>query len=166
MMHVLFDDGAKDIFCHENSCSSAHPQIIMVTETTPLFDDKTTIDSHQVKASVRRSSVSNSFREHHGAVPLPSKIPLEGLSASAKSQTEEKSVKGGFFYYLVYAAVNVIISVPGLYGYASVIFRHEAYADHMNALSKLVIFSSFVHQLGFVLFSSLPFAIGTVQDAG
>lgn len=36
----------------------------------------------------------------------------------------------------------------------------------MNALSKLVIFSSLVHQLGFLLFSSLDFAIGTVQDAG
>jgi SulP family sulfate permease len=36
----------------------------------------------------------------------------------------------------------------------------------MNALSKLVLFSSLVHQLGFTLFSSLPFAIGTVQDAG
>ena len=36
----------------------------------------------------------------------------------------------------------------------------------MNALSKLVIFSSLVHQLGFTLFSSLDFSIGTVQDAG
>ena len=36
----------------------------------------------------------------------------------------------------------------------------------MNALSKLVIFSSMIHQLSFLLFSSLPFAIGTVQDAG
>lgn len=36
----------------------------------------------------------------------------------------------------------------------------------MNALSKLVIFSSLIHQLGFTLFSTLPFAIGMVQDAG
>lgn len=62
--------------------------------------------------------------------------------------------------------MNVIISVPGLYGYAAVIFNHPVFQPHMNALSKLVIFSSLVHQLGFTLFSSLPFAIGTVQDAG
>jgi hypothetical protein len=31
------------------------------------------------------------------------------------------------------------------------------------ALSKLVIFSSFMHQVGFVLFSSLDSAIGTVH---
>ena len=36
----------------------------------------------------------------------------------------------------------------------------------MNALAKLVIFSSMLHQIGFLLFSSLDFAIGTVQDAG
>jgi MFS superfamily sulfate permease-like transporter len=36
----------------------------------------------------------------------------------------------------------------------------------MNALSKLVLFSSLVHQLGFLMFSTLDFAIGTVQDAG
>jgi sulfate permease, SulP family len=62
--------------------------------------------------------------------------------------------------------VNVIISVPGLYGYAAVIFNHPVFAPYMNALSKLVIFSSLVHQLSFVLFSSMSFAIGTVQDAG
>jgi SulP family sulfate permease len=60
----------------------------------------------------------------------------------------------------------VIISVPGLYGYAAVIFNHRVFAPYMNALSKLVIFSSLVHQLSFVLFSSMSFAIGTVQDAG
>ena len=65
---------------------------------------------------------------------------------------------------LIYS--NVIISAPGLYGYAAVIFNNPVYDQHMNALSKLVIFSSLVHQLGFLLFSSLDFAIGTVQDAG
>jgi len=51
-------------------------------------------------------------------------------------------------------------------GYAAVIFNHPVFQPHMNALSKLVLFSSLLHQLGFALFSTLPFAIGTVQDAG
>jgi SulP family sulfate permease len=67
---------------------------------------------------------------------------------------------------VIYALINVVISVPGLFGYAAVIFNHKVFAPHMNALSKLVISSSFMHQLAFTLFSSLPFAIGTVQDAG
>ena len=64
------------------------------------------------------------------------------------------------FFFLLHSPV------PGLYGYAAVIFSHEVFLPHMNALSKLVIFSSLIHQLSFCLFSSLPFAIGTVQDAG
>jgi SulP family sulfate permease len=70
------------------------------------------------------------------------------------------------FHYLIYAVINVIIAVPGLYGYSSVIFNNPAFQPHMAALSKLVIFSSFVHQLAFAMFSTLDFAIGTVQDAG
>lgn len=80
--------------------------------------------------------------------------------------TTSKVTFSSVAYILVYAMVNVIISVPGLYGYAAVIFNHPVFTPHMNALSKLVILSSLVHQLGFTLFSSLPFAIGTVQDAG
>eukprot|EP00957_Ditylum_brightwellii_P097704 7441168-Ditylum_brightwellii.AAC.1 len=67
---------------------------------------------------------------------------------------------------MVFAGINIIISAPGLYGYAAVIFNHAYYSPYKNALSKLVIWSSLVHQLGFTLFSTLPFAIGTVQDAG
>jgi hypothetical protein len=83
-------------------------------------------------------------------------------------QREEKKARGPNFYLYctIYALVNVIISAPGLYGYSAVIFNHPVFANHMNALSKLVIFSSLIHQLGFFLFSSLDFAIGTVQDAG
>jgi SulP family sulfate permease len=71
-----------------------------------------------------------------------------------------------YLYCLIYAVVNVIISAPGLYGYTAVIFNNPVFDKHMNALSKLVIFSSLIHQLGFFLFSTLDFAIGTVQDAG
>ena len=73
---------------------------------------------------------------------------------------------GHYLYCLIYATVNVIIAVPSLFGYAAVIFNNPIYSSHMNALSKLLIFSSLIHQLGFLVFSTLPFAIGTVQDAG
>ncbi|CAM9434688.1 unnamed protein product, partial [Sphacelaria rigidula] len=44
--------------------------------------------------------------------------------------------------------------------------RHPMYAPFMPALAKLVMFSSMVHQIMFSLLSTLPFAIGQVQDAG
>jgi hypothetical protein len=85
------------------------------------------------------------------------------------THVKEKKTRKGFDHYVycvIYAIVNVIISAPGLYGYTAVIFNNPVFDNHMNALSKLVIFSSLIHQLGFFLFSTLDFAIGTVQDAG
>jgi hypothetical protein len=72
-----------------------------------------------------------------------------------------------FLYYIIYAIVNVIISVPGLYGYAAIIFNHPIFVPYRNTLSKLVIASSLIHQLAFTSCSTIhTFAIGTVQDAG
>jgi len=89
-------------------------------------------------------------------------------SGKSKERGHENTEGGQYniFHYLVYALINVIIAVPGLYGYASVIFNHPSFQPQMASLSKLVVFSSLVHQLGFLLFSSLNFSIGTVQDAG
>ena len=72
----------------------------------------------------------------------------------------------GPIYYVIYALVNSIMCIPCLYGYAAVIFNNDAFSPHINALSKLVLWSSAIHQFSFCIFSSLPFSIGQVQDAG
>ena len=41
-------------------------------------------------------------------------------------------------HIFVYAIINVIIAVPGLIGYASVIFNHPSFQPHMAELAKLV----------------------------
>ena len=100
------------------------------------------------------------------APSLPSLVHGVGAAGTWGTVCSLASVRA-MAYYLVYAVVNVIISVPSMYGYAAVIFNHPVFAPHMNELSKLVIFSSLMHQLAFTSFSSLgTFAIGTVQDAG
>lgn len=67
---------------------------------------------------------------------------------------------------LTFGLVNSIMCVPVLYGYASIIFRSSVYAPYMPSLSKLCLLSSVVHQVVFSSMSTLPFAIGQVQDAG
>ncbi|KAL9190695.1 hypothetical protein ACHAXT_000401 [Thalassiosira profunda] len=91
--------------------------------------------------------------------------PTLGTIQEKKEGAEEQKGQS-FIYYVIYAAVNSIMCVPCLYGYASVIFNHNVFQPHINALSKLVILSSVVHQFCFTIFSSLPFSIGQVQDAG
>lgn len=68
--------------------------------------------------------------------------------------------------YILYGLVNSVMSIPALYGYAAIIFRAHAFKTNEAALAKLVLFSSIIHQTIFCLKSSLPFAIGQVQDAG
>jgi len=89
---------------------------------------------------------------------------LEAPEVQVANDKPKKS--DSFILYIVYALVNSIMCIPCLYGYASVIFNHEVYQPHISALSKLVILSSVVHQFCFSTFSSLPFSIGQVQDAG
>ncbi|KAF4323304.1 hypothetical protein BBO99_00003346 [Phytophthora kernoviae] len=67
---------------------------------------------------------------------------------------------------LMYGVINSVLTIPCMYGYAAIIFGHPDFANFMPALSKLVMFSSVIHQVMFTLLSSLPFAIGQVQDAG
>mmetsp|Transcript_4349 Transcript_4349/g.5009 ORF Transcript_4349/g.5009 Transcript_4349/m.5009 type:complete len:1009 (+) Transcript_4349:92-3118(+) len=74
--------------------------------------------------------------------------------------------KGGFLYYFMYAVLNTMMAVPSLYGYASVIFNHDVFQPHIATLSKLVIWSSGVHQMVFCIISSISFAKAEVQDAG
>ena len=54
-------------------------------------------------------------------------------------------------------------------GFAAIIFRHQDFHRDPAVyaqLVKLVLFSAAVHQTAFTTTSSLPFAIGQVQDAG
>jgi len=108
-------------------------------------------------------------REVFNAGHNASQLPYENSSMrSIKHITPKPSrlTTQELFKCVSYAFVNIIISVPGLYGYTAVIFNNPSFREHLNALSKLVIFSSFMHQLAFTIFSTLPFSIGTVQDAG
>jgi SulP family sulfate permease len=66
----------------------------------------------------------------------------------------------------MYGLINASIVLPVLMSFASIIYRDPAFGPFMPVLTRLVLVSGLVHQLCFSTFSSLPFAIGQVQDAG
>lgn len=70
------------------------------------------------------------------------------------------------FSAFMFGLVNSILAIPGLYGYAAIIFRHPIFTPYLSELAKLVLWSSMIHQIVFTFASSLPFAIAQVQDAG
>lgn len=65
-----------------------------------------------------------------------------------------------------YGLMNGVMVVPVMISFASIIFRDQSFQASLPILVKLVLFSSLIHQFSFSLLSSLPYAIGQVQDAG
>lgn len=66
----------------------------------------------------------------------------------------------------LYGCISALMVLPVSISFCSIIFRDEAFSAYLPQLVKLVLFSSAIHQICFATFSSLPFAIGQVQDAG
>lgn len=139
--------------------------MMMNRDEAPLLADPETQPTYGLIPPKAR--LDRTWSEGHSRKATPKDASFERSPRySRKDDSKPRKGLDHYLYCIIYAIVNVIISAPGLYGYTAVIFNNPVFDNHMNALSKLVIFSSLIHQLGFFLFSTLDFAIGTVQDAG
>ena len=96
--------------------------------------------------------------------PRPSTAEGSTIGGPAAESDLQATIKA-----LLYGLINCIVVTPVMIGFAAIIFRHHSFHRDPAVyaqLVKLVLFSSAVHQSAFTTFSSLPFAIGQVQDAG
>lgn len=80
-----------------------------------------------------------------------------------KSSLEEGTPIG---ISILYGLINATIVLPVLMSFGSIIYRDVAFQPYLNVLIKMTVVSGVVHQLCFSTLSSLPFAVGQVQDAG
>jgi len=67
---------------------------------------------------------------------------------------------------ILYGLVNTSIILPVLMSFGSIIYHHDFFRPYLSTLMKLTVLSGAVHQITFSSVSSLPFAVGQVQDAG
>lgn len=81
-----------------------------------------------------------------------------------KYPTDDK--KESYVISALYGLINVTIILPVLISFGTIIYKDKAFEEYLPVLIKLTVFSGAVHQICFTIFSSLPFAIGQVQDAG
>jgi len=93
-------------------------------------------------------------------------LPADSRTAGGMEYEKESTAMQKLFECFIYGMVNSILTVPCMYGYAAIIFRDSAFQTSLAELSKLVLFSSVIHQCVFSVSSSLRFSIGQVQDAG
>lgn len=67
---------------------------------------------------------------------------------------------------ILYGLINTSIVLPVLMSFGSIIYHDDFFKPYLSTLLKLTVLSGAVHQITFASFSSLPFAVGQVQDAG
>ena len=74
--------------------------------------------------------------------------------------------KTPIYICLLHAMINCTIIIPVITSFGSIIYRHEFFQPFIPALVRLTTISGVAHQISFSKISSLPFAVGQVQDAG
>ena len=62
--------------------------------------------------------------------------------------------------------INTVAAVPCNLAYVTIMFPSKRFAAFMCPLARLAFLSSAIHQLTMSFFSTLPSAIGQVQDVG
>lgn len=67
---------------------------------------------------------------------------------------------------IMYGIVNGVIVLPVIMSFGNIIYHDDFFRPYLPVLVKLTVVSGVVHQLCFSAFSTLPFAVGSVQDAG
>jgi MFS superfamily sulfate permease-like transporter len=83
-----------------------------------------------------------------------------------QNDNNNKDVDNPLYISIVYGAINCTIVIPVVMSFGNIIYREDAFAPYMPVLIKLTLVSGLVHQVCFSSFSTLKFAVGSVQDAG
>ncbi|KAF0683474.1 Aste57867_24508 [Aphanomyces stellatus] len=90
-------------------------------------------------------------------------IAVEEVAVFPPPPTSQKQV---IVKAVMYGLINAALVIPVFMSFTAIIFSDPFFQPYMPSLVKLVGFSCVIHQTIFSLKSSLPFAIGQVQDAG
>ena len=123
-------------------------------DNSPLIDAKTYVPKRSIESNREKIELS------------PRKFYADSDSDNSKKDIYSEVDDMPFYMSVLYGAINCTIVLPVIMSFGNIIYRDNAFADYMPVLIKLTLFSGMVHQLCFSIFSTLKFAVGSVQDAG
>ena len=106
-------------------------------------------------ASPLQGATINGSDQH----PFPSQI-------SCSIEDDFAANKEPYVISALYGLINVAIVLPVLMSFGTIIYNDKTFEPYLPVLLKLTVLSGTVHQICFSTCSSLPFAVGQVQDAG
>lgn len=128
----------------------------------------TVLRTHVVRAPARAMSYAELQSEHAGSCEPRVEDEDEPVTPlrepQGKPRESERLIKA-----ILYGIMDALIGVPVAVAFTSIIFRDPLFHEDpavFETLVKLMMFSCFVHQCCFSAGSTLPFALGQVQDAG
>lgn len=139
--------------------SMSHKDILLDDGSVPQRSDSFLHDAH----------VRNMYDADHGIAPLGDLLePLGGPSGEhgmgVKEEASFPETPAG--PAVVFGIINAIAGIPALIAFASIVFQHEIYRPFLESFCRLFFLSSALHQIVFNVYSTLPFAMGQVQDVG
>ena len=102
----------------------------------------------------------------HGVVTVTAASKKDDDGAAAAAVSDADALPKGWVFPVVQGVIQAVLLVPVTISFSAIIFKHPVFAPYLPQLSRLVIASSMVHQTCFAAWSTLPFAVGQVQDAG
>lgn len=106
-----------------------------------------------------------------GYTPLPGSASAAAAAAGPPAQGKpqapaEPTATASYARATVAGLVNSVIALPLQLSFAAIIFQDPFFRPLLGSLVKLVFLSSALHQAAFAALSSMPFAVGQVQDVG
>jgi hypothetical protein len=87
-------------------------------------------------------------------------------TTSTTNQPAHTNHNNSILIGILYGMIHATIVIPVILSFGTIIYRHPIFVPYMTTLIHLTLVSSMVHQITFSICSTLPFAIGQVQDAG
>jgi len=132
---------------------------------TPTLKKSATADTSVYSSGETAASAGENLKQQKdqekGELPGKHEGETDGVVESDVEMTKNPA-----WICALYGLINATIVLPVLMSFGAIIYRDEAFSPYMPVLVKLTLVSGIVHQLCFSTLSSLPFAVGQVQDAG
>ena len=135
------------------------PTTTITNETTPLLSSSS--PSFQVDTVEKEEEVVVVVQETDDTNMIPTSNVTSTNVLHHPSQNRDS-----ICIHILYGIIHATIVIPVILTFTTIIYSHTLYHPYYPILTSCTLFSSLMHQIVFSTLSTLPFAIGQVQDAG
>jgi hypothetical protein len=163
-----------------------HPLVLLpcgcqpTTTTTPtlhrnsITSDSESIHHHHFRENHHHPPPTTTMTEQPTRNEPPDRLDTTTTTTTTSttnqpahtSPTTNHNNNNSILIGILYGMIHSTIVIPVIMSFGTIIYRHPIFVPYMTPLIHLTLVSSMVHQITFSICSTLPFAIGQVQDAG